>query len=954
MGENRIRLYRAVPGPTSLRPLIELFARGKEGIVTAFEDSMLPALNGCIGEDSDIEVVPFGVVVRRTLEMAGEEARPLATADQYAVAVGQAARELSDDSRLATAAARFPGIRKEIVRALKELGEWGIDLDKASELAPEVPHIRELRDLERGAAHLLRSMGRDTHLDQLRACQEAVVDPDSPRLRLLIFASGGAPPAKLEWIKWAASQGAEAWVVAERHATDGALFADGDVISKALQVPSKVIGDGNRLTNNLFAVFEHGGPEVSASIVSAADPLAECEWALRGCLDRMESGSVAIYVRDPNSYVPLLASAAERLGVPLQIRGRVGLLQNSFARMTLGVLEACAGRDVGQFGALIRSSYLGLDGANRAILLAAIKDSRCRKQRQWEALGEWLDAADECFAWIRDVVRWRTEVLQSSVGLREWRHRLMELVDLLPWHEALEVPKGFDTQRDVRAFWAMHVSLENEAVIERMANSRDLSLGEFAKRCRKIWEAADVSVPSTPGIPVSSSALAIGGADSVFVLGMLEGVFPRRRSEDPILPDSIRERLSALFPDRTPLRTSRDIGAAERDEFYRVCAAAVGSITFSYPLTEEDRDNVPAFYLEAVKETGLTVRTIDRPRSQLVPHPNECVAASDQRLAAALEAPREEPPAVEITSITAALALRSGDEAIYPEALRDVLECPFRFQVRSRLRAPVKSRQTHWFTLGNLPLVAGLATSTGEAEARAKLDQALEAQLDLLIPEAGDWELKLLRSGGARLVREWVEREFRARKIWPRRIDTSAVNVRLGDHGTNAQLPGGRKLKGTIPVVTKMSDLVKLFQLYGVRVPAKDDVSDSDKLLLGLYFLIGYENGIETALELEGFDGRRTLVVLTRNRMGPLRNDGQELKVLDLGEADDPVASKRKFFEDVKELIARATARVDRGEIRPEPGDHCERCDFGELCRRSNSFSDDDSPFMEDDASEVA
>ena len=51
--------------------------------------------------------------------------------------------------------------------------------------------------------------------------------------------------------------------------------------------------------------------------------------------------------------------------------------------------------------------------------------------------------------------------------------------------------------------------------------------------------------------------------------GMLEGVFPRRRSEDPILTDLERAEIS-LYLETRPLPDSHREARRERDQFYRL------------------------------------------------------------------------------------------------------------------------------------------------------------------------------------------------------------------------------------------------------------------------------------------------------------------------------------------------------------------------------------------------
>jgi hypothetical protein len=933
MGAKQIRLFRVVPGLSGIRPLIDAFSRGGEGVATSFDDAMLPVLHRLVDKESDIEVVPFASLVRRSLEAAGEECRPLASTDQKAIAVGQASRALRDEAPLRTAA-RFPGIRKAVVRTLSEVGEYGVSLNH-----PEA-HVADLHQIQEESAKLLERIGRDSHARQVAACCDVLPDPESRLERLLVFIGPTAPPLKLDWLKWCAEQGADVMVVAERHSMGADLFHSLKGLEGHLGVQALEMGTGNQLQNNLFASEDHGGPEIEVTIASASDPLSECEWAIRGCLAIDEARSCAIYVRDLNSYGPLLLASAERLGMRLHLPMRVGLLENSFARTTLELLEALAGPDVRLLDPLFKSSYLKLDGSQRNAVFAALKDARSRRGKQWEEFRSWVLATGSPFEWVQAAFAWRENSLESVASLGEWTNGLSALIKDLPWFDLLAEELGYDAERDARACAVMRATLENEAALGRLAGNPPLSFREFVASCRRIWSSADVSIPCEGGVPVVSSASALGGANVLFVLGMLEGVFPRRRSEDPILADEARLALGGL-------PTSSDLAAAERDEFYRVCAAASDAVTFSYPRTDDERDNIPAFYLEMLRK-AVSVREVAYSRLQLAP--DLYVSEADRKLAEALSGPRSDSDSGEIRSIEAAMALHPAPgEPMKPEGLRDVLECPFRFQMRHRLAIPARSRIARWVRLRRVPEWAGLAGASMENAERA-LRITLETELDTLAPDMPDWELQLLKSGGARLIKEWMAREQKAREIWPKSSDSVHLNVPFGSHGTRDQIKG-RKLSGMVPAVSQLVSGPRVLHLYGFRVNEPEQMTPSERLYIGLWlFGIGlHPDG--AALEIEGPDGRRVLVVLTRHGVRGLtsqRNNG--LQIVDLSESEDDAISRQIYATSMKRLIDESLSRIERGDIKATPGEHCETCDFGELCRRSLLFSDDDSPFGEDQA----
>jgi hypothetical protein len=69
------------------------------------------------------------------------------------------------------------------------------------------------------------------------------------------------------------------------------------------------------------------------------------------------------------------------------------------------------------------------------------------------------------------------------------------------------------------------------------------------------------------------------------------------------------------------------------------------------------------------------------------------------------------------------------------------------------------------------------------------------------------------------------------------------------------------------------------------------------------------------------------------------------LQVVDLAVSDDLNSSKKSFYSDVKKALASAVQRILEGRVDATKGEHCDWCDYGELCRRSRGFGEDDSPF---------
>jgi hypothetical protein len=269
--------------------------------------------------------------------------------------------------------------------------------------------------------------------------------------------------------------------------------------------------------------------------------------------------------------------------------------------------------------------------------------------------------------------------------------------------------------------------------------------------------------------------------------------------------------------------------------------------------------------------------------------------------------------------------------------------------VRNRLKLRPRRSTERWNSLARLPRAASLPIQLDRDFALRALEEALDAELEKLYSEVPDWEMQLLRSGGRRLIREWLRREFSSRELWPK--EGLRMNVGFGSEGLNADMPGGVRLEGHLAAVSKHKGY-SVAHLYESGVRDAKNLTDVERLYYGLHFLALHERGREGAIEIESMRGRRELMVLTRSG-GEVSGQVQDaLSVVDLSTSDDPVQSKREFFGRVKELLRTAAEVIREGRVEPVKGDHCDFCDYGELCRRARAYGEDESPFGDDEAGE--
>ena len=948
MTNRRIQLHRVIAGPQGLSKALELFAKDPNGIITAFDDALIPTVRNLLGEDSSVEIKFFGEVVRQTLILADDPPLPIYKSGYVEAAIASVCEDLPFGSPFEPTK-RHPGLHDALADTLSNLHEWGLDAEGMNRVALMstrrlADKLNSLAEIDREVKQTLQSLGREGLSDQLmRFTHDNVAQLEGDYDRMLIVIGSDISPMRLNFIRWIAHQGCQVTLVGERHPNNSQMFAEMNVVASELAVEPMDVGASSDLQARLFGDPEAGGAHVDVVLQFAADPLAETEWALREARD----SHGVIFVRDVPGYAPLIESAAKRLNVPVKIARRVPLLTNAFARVTMAAVEFCISDNVRTLELLVHSSYLKLTGIQQELLRSGLKDARRTRDAQWRTLQDFAESHAESFPWLLFLLDWRSRTITTTQSVREWHALFTELLttEELPWSQNVADGDVHMLNRDIYARNRMQMVLGQYVSIESVRADRGISFREFVRWLKPYLKKADVAIPqSGDGILVTGSTSALVTFERVIVLGMLEGVFPRRRSENPILTDDELAELSRRLPECFPLPDSHVRAARERDEFYRVCSAAQSRLVLSYPLTSDDRDNVPAFYLHEVQRVmGLPdPKEIERTRL----YPDDPIIDADILLKSALESEPEMPNYAAVSTFDAGLAIaHDPSQGVTVNELKDAFRCPFMYVARHRLRLRPRRSNERWGNLRRLPAEAMLALPSTEEETRLRLQIALDSKIEQLYSEVPEWELRLLQSGGMRIVREWIDREFRARELWPKERNSVLLNVGFGTHGLRDEITSTVRLVGTVPATSRFGPY-SVAHIYGSMPSEPSKIGEIETLELGAYMLAQFQKGQETAVEIDGTGSTRTLFIL--NRIGNVVSDSQRMKIVDLGQDADPVQAKREFFDAAKRFIGESARVISRGTMEVKPGDYCERCDFGELCRRSRVFGEDDSPFGPD------
>lgn len=953
MAPPRLHVIAATPGAESICQIVDRLA----GPITlcTFSPARLSAARRAIGESDRVEFVEFGVLVGDYLAMAGGSLGGLPGRGHLGAAVEIACQAIEGGPFVGSAPTR--GFQECVTAALDRLRGHGFEAEQLDEAAASAEiegnsalaaWLRSLAFIQRESAATLETLGKRFNSERIRQCleTEAVLSTQS---RLVIWAGCHDDPVDVDWIPWAVRSGVDVTVVVDGHPSNPDMFPGAQAVVRRLGVEPGVVQRTNALTGALFA--KESGPEQSSSldvhVILMPDRLGECEWTLRAALEEIEGGTdpdrIVIVARNLEIYGPLLEAAAIRHRVPIRVRRTVGLLAIGATRFIVELLHAVAHRDPNVLHSLTKSSYFGLDELQRHEIEEAFRAARENRADPWMSLREWALDQQERFPWLLQLVEWRAKCLAEPGNLASWSDRLQDLGEL-PWLGHVYDAQGDVAERDRLAMNALRRCIAEVAAVERVRGNRPLSLAGFAALVRARCERERLTVSlGEHGVHIANSAEEIGLADSVYVIGMLEGQFPRRRQEDPILYDDHLAWLSARVG--TPIPDSHRRAIEERDEFYRVCAAAGTRLVLSYPQADDDRDNVEAFYLAEVSRI-MGVQTESRSRKQWTADPP--LSEADIKLKEALEDPTVEfaPTALVSEDVKASIRRRTGERYRLRD-LQRVLACPFRYVFGSRLRLHANRPESRWNRVLALPSEVELASQPNPESARSALTNRLDALVDSLYGDASHEDLALMRMGGRRLIDEWVHREFEARSHWAH--SSTVANPRFGDELRGKFTPEGREsleLEGGFPALSEIGGH-NVLHVYRGRLKLEDvrnrtfseRMGESDRFELGMALFSVRKGSEGIGLEIDSTDGERRLLLHPRPARPPSGAE-PEFRVSAIDKED---AAEWKTFLSQQCVIA--LDRLSKPEINAAPGEECSSCDLGELCRRAKDFSEVADPF---------
>lgn len=359
--------------------------------------------------------------------------------------------------------------------------------------------------------------------------------------------------------------------------------------------------------------------------LAAPDPDEEVRAALRRILSgpaERPLHRVALVYRDANPYARIAHEQLEAAGIPASgastraladtVSGRVlvsllGLADDDFRRdavvawmSTAPILEdADSGRRIpaDRWNQLSRDAGVirGLDQWSER--LDHYREMRDAARTRWTDDAEQIDPLTESSARLRAFV---AELGERTVTARpggtsgrapwsEWTRWAVELLDRYLGREGL---RAAWPDAEIEAAQAVRARLDGLRVLDTVSESTDRATFRRALE-RELEAGTDSHGKYGTGIFVGSLRDCLAaGFDEIHVVGMIDGAFPPRGREDPLLPDEVRAQAG---PDLVQSARHR---ADERREFLAVLAAAP-EITLSFPMADlrAQQPRMPARWL---------------------------------------------------------------------------------------------------------------------------------------------------------------------------------------------------------------------------------------------------------------------------------------------------------------------------------------------------------------------
>jgi hypothetical protein len=944
----RLRLIRCLPGFAAQAPALRRELKKRGAVVLSQRNECLRVVRDWMVSDeelrsklerNEITLTSLGEFVGRLASHADLPHRRSASAIVQEALLAAEEDSLVHRTSLG-AMARKPGFQSAALQTLQELRHHEIEPRELTAVDPRLADLAEIATILENALekHKLTTLS-------LRAQQLLRTEPSVPEeIRHLIWiGEDRLEPIWARFIQWLLGAGCTVSYFCDRHPYEERFFPEPAIarsdseLEGAIEV-AVVEPDSKTLPQHAVYGRKQDEEETPAGIeiVAAADEFLEVETALRALRSRLRQGapadSMVLYTPTLAEYGPLIHSAAIRLRVPIVMDYRLPLLQNPLARSLHDLLDALAAGSVHAISLVMRSPFTG-SSPEEASAWESLLQEGMSEEEIWQTLSG--GARSQLPPWASDLAMWRSANAGAVGTPSDWISRLRDLIALLPWIHA----NGFSEaeKRHGSALDTLIRGAEAEAIA---AWNRRLTLVEWTQRLAGRWKTQDayVRVRDRGGILVTQSVWDIGTPDLIYAVGMTEGRIPRKRVEDPLLPDKIRAALPGA-----PLPTSYEDAYAMQRDFYRLIVSAP-HVILSYPKSFSEGDEVASGYLTDVRNALPHCQLREIGYDQRLPYPSEELDEEEQAAGAAWH--QVDPPTAEArawleqlreeTSRCDHVVLSSPNlqgrvsripEPLRVDHLRAAEECAFRFLVLAQFRLRSPRQPSAWSVV--TAAIHETDLSLPAQEMLAELKRRCNSAIDASRPYLSEAELRLLQISAHTLVEEFVRTEIAAREKW--KLRPKAKRVSLRDTGLRKVFRAADqtiRLDALIDVLYEWDGL-EVPMLFGY-VPAEGTDLTSFDLRASLFAALAPEE-VRAAIFHDLSTGVRRVYQVGRSASGSVFvssvRDHLYLRNTE----------RQGFLSGIQARFLYALRKVADGTVSPEPGSHCKSCRLEDLCRKEET-----------------
>ncbi|MEP0767473.1 MAG: exodeoxyribonuclease V subunit gamma [Fimbriimonadia bacterium] len=384
--------------------------------------------------------------------------------------------------------------------------------------------------------------------------------------------------------------------------------------------------------------------------VSCPNRLAEVEAAARFTLRLLREkplglSDIQVVVRDMEAYWPMLEAVWPRFGLTPSRAVERPIANNPFVRFLFSVLTLFARgwqrEDVlshlessyafrREDGRRLRRALGGLRGAGVSTWLLRAKELQ--------------DEGVECAGQLVELAEWSRR-FEGAASPADFAALTRNLATEMGWVGLAAEADDARANEDFLATAAAYRVAEALGVVSKVRGDDRTRLSRFLPKWIGMCRLIPYRVPTKPGIRVLEGPEENTHPPRVgLLLGVLEGVFPRRLSEDAFLTDEERLELRRITGCQLP--TGYERAMDERRRFYLAATQPTETLYVFFPRAEEESEALPSLYLDEVRSCfpAGAVRDVlvacGKPletdgESQLAPSSELCFLEEDKLLRAA-------------------------------------------------------------------------------------------------------------------------------------------------------------------------------------------------------------------------------------------------------------------------------------------------------------------------------